>query len=247
MKNYSIIIPVYNEANILKSQIRRIVAGLNKLNLPVDYEILLVENGSRDNTRKLIGQLLKRYKNIRRICLPFPSYGQAFKEGIKKAKYSYIFQFDIDFWQVAFIRKAQTLLEDYDFVIGSKNLNGSKDNRSFFRRSISRLIEKIIEFHFNTELTDTHGIKALKKSVIGNLIADVKCSNHFFDSELLLRAAALGHSFAEVPVSLKEIRASRFPFYLRFGEVIKEFLLLMKVQLQKEKHLSLSYKFQATN
>ena len=234
MKPFSVIIPVYNEEKLLSSQIEKLLSGIKKLNLPVNFEILLVENGSTDNTCRIAARLADKFKNIKKICLSRPSYGRAFKAGIETASYPYIFQFDIDFWDVSFIAKSQMLLEKYDFVIGSKNLNGSRDHRSILRKLISRLLEKIIEIRFNSRLTDTHGLKALKKSVISEIIEEVKCSNHFFDSELLLKANSYGYSFAELPVSLKELRPSRFPFYLRFREVIKEFILLMSIKLKRQ-------------
>lgn len=249
MKNFSIIIPIYNEEKILKNQVLRIIQGINKLKLLLNYEIILVENGSTDDTCRIAKGLENEFKIIKRICLQFPSYGQAFKEGLKKAQYPYIFQFDIDFWDINFISKAQNLLEKYDFVIGSKNMNGSKDNRSIFRKLISKTIEKIIEMRFNTKLSDTHGLKALKKSIISGLIRDVKCGNHFLDSELLLRASAAKYTFTQLPVSLKELRQSRFPFYLRFAEVIKEFTLLMSIDLSRKNYtvLTNNYKLVPNN
>ena len=229
MRDFSIVIPVYNEAAILRRQVGRIVTSIDKLHFPVKYEIILVENGSTDNTCRVANRLKKKYKNLVHICLPFPSYGQAFKEGLRQASYPYVFQFDIDFWDAGFIQKAQGLLSKYDFVIGSKNLNGSRDDRPFTRRFISKLLEKIIDLRFGVSISDTHGLKAFKKSMTGPLIDRVICPNHFFDSELLLRAIRQGNTFCEIPVNLYELRSSRFSFLVRTKEVLSEFLTLMSV------------------
>lgn len=247
MKDFSIVIPIYNEEKLLQQEVERIVVRIKKLKLPVKFEILLIENGSVDKSGLIAKQLSRKFKQVKYFHLQDASYGQAFKHGIKMSKYDYIFQFDIDFWDVKFIAKSQNLLDNFDFVIGSKNLKASNDNRSAFRKTVSRLMEKIIELRFNTQLTDTHGLKALKKSIVSGLIEEIKCDNHFLDSELLLRATKYGFTFAELPVSLHELRQSRFPFYLRFFEAISEFMLLISININTKKILTTNYKLQTTN
>ena len=235
MKPFSIIIPVYNEAKILRGQVLRILAGLERLKLPVKYEILLVDNGSTDDTCKIAEDLEHRFQTVKHICLSSASYGRAYKKGLKLARYPYTFQFDIDFWDIKFIIKAQKLLDSYDFVIGSKNLNHSIDNRTVIRKVLSRILEKLINFRFNVSISDTHGLKAIRKSLTDKIIDKVVCPNHLFDSELLIRAIIDGSTFREVPVKLEEIRTSRFSFAVRTIEVIKEFALLMTIPLEKRK------------
>ena len=162
MKSLSIIIPVYNEEKLLKRQVERILAGIESLYPEIQFEIILVENGSCDNTARIACNLSKD-KRIQLVSVNRSSYGLAFKAGLLKAKFEVIFQFDIDFWDLKFISEAEKLLETYDFVIGSKNIDGARDLRPLKRRLLSRILEKAINLRFTVKISDTHGLKALKK------------------------------------------------------------------------------------
>ena len=227
MKSLSIIIPVYNEEKLLKRQTERILAGIESLYPEIQFEIILVENGSYDNTAEIASRLSED-KRIKVVSIKQPSYGLAFKAGLLKAKYQVIFQFDIDFWDLEFIRQADKLLETYDFVIGSKNIDGARDLRPIKRRLLSRYLEK-----------------AIKKEIVGRYIKDIVCQNHFFDSELMIRIALDGHSFKEIPVNLQELRNSRFPFLVRLREVTGEFMTLISLNLTpKEAKLPYAHRIQ---
>ena len=222
--------PVYNEEAILEKQIVKLIREIDKV-LPLsEYEIVLVENGSRDKTYQVAQKLAKLYSQIRVFHLENPSYGQAFKEGIKQARYDTVVQFDIDFWDTDFLDLSLLLLDRYDIVIGSKNLGTSKDSRPLTRRMLSKAIEIFLKVYFNVPFSDTHGMKAIRKKVILPLIDQVHSQNHFFDSELLILCHYLRYSFKELPVGLTEIRKTRFPFLIRAAETVKEFVRLVALK-----------------
>lgn len=230
MRNFSIIIPIYNEEEILQSQVEKLIKAIKRSGIKSKFEIILVENGSTDSTKSTASALTKKYKQIKLVTLHHPSYGMAFKEGIKQAKYNFLFQFDIDFWDVDFLEKSLSLLEKKDIVIGSKNLATSHDHRSFTRKAISRSIELIIQKSFHLPLTDTHGIKAFRKEKIQPFIATIKSSNHFFDTELLIRCYYANLTITELPVDLSELRKTRFSFITRSIDVIIELLHLLLIR-----------------
>lgn len=226
MRNFSIIIPVYNEKKLLASALTRLIARLDKTHRGL-YEIILSENGSTDNTLKLARRLARRYPFIRVIHSQLPSYGQAFRSGIYEAYYDTVVQFDLDFWDIRFLSLALELIKTHEIVIGSKNLTNSDDRRSLGRRITSKIIELLIKLRFGSVMTDTHGLKVLKRSTLLFQLPYILCPNHFFDSELLLRAEIAGANVAELPVSLREIRASRFSFFLRSRDVVSELFQLL--------------------
>jgi len=222
--------PVYNEEAILEKQIVKLIREIDKV-LPLsEYEIVLVENGSRDKTYQVAQKLAKLYSQIRVFHLENPSYGQAFKEGIKQARYDTVVQFDIDFWDTDFLDLSLLLLGRYDFIIGSKNLGTSIDRRPLTRKIFSKMLEFFLKFYFNVPFSDTHGIKAMKRQLILPLIDEVQSQNHFFDSELLIMCHYLRYSFKELPVSLQEIRGTRFSFLIRTVETLYEFIKLISVK-----------------
>ena len=63
MKQISIFIPVYNEEEIIIKNTRILIAYLT--NIKQDYEIVIVDNGSTDNTIKLGKQLDKDFKKLK--------------------------------------------------------------------------------------------------------------------------------------------------------------------------------------
>lgn len=230
MKSFSLIVPIYNEEEILRKQVVKLMSEVGRVLPCYEYEIVLVENGSTDNSLNIARKLASDFSQIRLVKLDKPSYGQAFKEGIRNAEFDYVFQFDIDFWDIEFVQLSLLLLNRYDFIIGSKNLGNSVDRRPVTRKLMSKLLEYFLKLYFRVPFSDTHGMKAMKRRLVLPFIDNVKSDNHFFDSELMIMCHYLKYSFKELPVSLSEIRGTRFSFLVRIFETISEFMALLKVK-----------------
>ena len=228
--SFSIVIPIYNEEEILEKQVKKLISEVDRVLPNSEYELVLVENGSTDNTLAVAKKLSNEISHINVVHLDNPSYGQAFKEGVREAKYDIVVQFDIDFWDTDFLDISLLLLGRYDFVIGSKNLGTSRDKRPLTRKILSKFLEVFLKYYFNVPFSDTHGIKAMKRKLILPFIDDVQSENHFFDSELLIMCHYQRYSFKELPVSLEEIRATRFSFLVRTMQTIREFVGLITVK-----------------
>jgi len=228
--SYSLIIPIYNEEQILEKQTRKLIEQVDRVLPHSEYEIVLVENGSTDNTLSLAKKLATEFSHIKVVTLAEPSYGQAFKEGVLQAQHDVVVQFDIDFWDTDFLDLSLLLLNRYDFIIGSKNLGTSKDQRPLSRRLMSKMLEFFLKTYFGVPFSDTHGMKAMKRRLILPLLDNVQSQNHFFDSELLIMCHYLRYSFKELPVSLEEIRGTRFSFLIRTLQTLKEFMGLIMVK-----------------
>ena len=92
----SIVIPVYNEEAILHAAIVDLRERLQDVSW--SYEIVLAENGSRDDTLKIAKSLAQKYGQVRFISVPEPNYGRALREGIEAAKGRYVLCDEIDLW-----------------------------------------------------------------------------------------------------------------------------------------------------
>lgn len=242
MSSISIVIPLYNEDKIVRRELRILKEGLSRVSLE-DYEILLIENGSTDNTKQIVDKLAKDDRKIRAFHLKKASYGNAIKKGIGEAKYENIFQFSIDFKSVDFIKKALELSPSFDIVVGSKLLPKSKDTRPLSRRLMTKLVAVLIKM-LGYEGTDTHGLKYYKRKEISSIIDKIEVKHHFFDTELILRAQKLGVKITEVPVVVEEIRRARFPLLIRAKQVFTELVQLMLVSKTFPKN-KVSYYFTA--
>lgn len=221
VKEISVVIPVYNEEKIVKQKLSILLKKLSDLDVK-DYEILVIENGSTDNTKKLLKKLSSKNNKLRTFFLKEANYGKALKKGIKEAKFENVFQFDIDFIDSSFLTRGLKEKSNFDILVGSKLLPGSKDQRPQERRIITRLMSFLVRL-LGYQGTDTHGNKMYKKSKISSTIDKVEARHHFFDTELLMRAQKLNINIKEIPVTVKEIRKTRFPFFARLYQTILGF------------------------
>ena len=71
--------------------------------------------------------------------------------------------------------------------MGSKRLADSDDNRSYFRVFISYIYTYILKLVFGTKLSDTHGMKAIKREAFSNKLNKIESDQWMFDTELLIR------------------------------------------------------------
>ena len=211
----SIVFPVHNEATILTKQIKLFLSQLKSYRLR-PKEIILVENGSHDGSWRVIQNLHRRYHFIKALHLPQASYGQAIKAGLIQAHSQVIFVFNVDFFDADFIRQALPLLKTADIVIGSKTLAASHDLRSPLRRLTTYFFNVFLRLALNYPGTDTHGIKAIKNTpLLRYCLHRSRTQNELFDTELIIRAHRWGAVLVELPVTITELRPTRYPWTRR--------------------------------
>ena len=73
----SIVIPAYNEEEILETEIKMLILALDEAFKQLRYEVILVENGSTDHTKSIATSLALLYPQIKVISLPEGNYGNA--------------------------------------------------------------------------------------------------------------------------------------------------------------------------
>ena len=80
--NFSIVIPIYNEEDILEESLNNIISICERTD--IDYEIIISENGSTDNTKNLAVEFEQSNSKIVLIKSDNPNYGEALKRGFLK-------------------------------------------------------------------------------------------------------------------------------------------------------------------
>lgn len=223
----TIIIPVYNEEAILVESITALTEALEPLGL--DYELLICENGSTDSTAALARALMAEHPQIRLESLPEASYGGALRHGIARACGPLVAIFNIDFWDVAFLQQSLELLQGCDLVVGSKAAPGSRDSRPSFRRMITRSFTLLLRFLFGFQGTDTHGIKAFRAGRVVPIVQACETNHEIFDTEIILRAHQAGLHLCEIPVSVQEMRPSRYSLWQRVPATFRDLIWLIRV------------------
>lgn len=203
----SIVLPARNEEQLIKNCLVDIYKFLDSKNY--GYEILVVVNGSTDNTEEIVKSLSSKNKNIKLINSK-SGYGQALKKGMQTAVGDYIVIFNVDFYDLNMLDLVDIDLYGKDFVIGSKMAHWSTDKRPILRRIVSTLFNIYLKMMFGFKGSDTHGIKIMKRSVIDAVLKKCKTVSGIVDTEFVIRAQKLGFKFADVPVYLEEVRLPRF-------------------------------------
>ena len=230
-KNFSIVIPIFNEEEILEDSTNAIFSLCKRME--IDFEIIFSENGSTDKTKAIAEELTNKHPEIKIISNPEPNYGNALKTGFKIAKNDLVISFDIDYYSESFLSEALKLESEYSGITASKRLGSSEDGRRFIRRLATNFFVILLKTLFGTKLSDTHGMKAIKKSEIEKFLPKVVSTQDIFDTELLIRIEKNGGKIKEVPAKVNEIRPSVSLIYKRIPRTLKS-LIKLRIIFYKE-------------
>ena len=129
----SIVIPIFNEEEILDERIAYLVPELE--NEFQQYEIILSENGSIDRTKELARQLDFKWEEVTALIDDgIADYGQALINGINACKYDKVSILELDYLDLDFLQRSYDMLDEYDFIIGSKKISPGIDQRPLKRK-----------------------------------------------------------------------------------------------------------------
>lgn len=223
MPSIAIVIPIHNEASFLVGAWERLQAELG--DVTADVSVVLVENGSTDDTAQVAASLGDGAVSV--INLPSPDYGAAMREGFLASAHSdWVVNFDIDYFSGAFV---QGLLDtDADVVIASKRAPGSDDRRTALRRLGTYGFNLILRMLFASRVSDTHGIKGFRGSVVREIVPLTQRTQDLFDTEVILRAESAGYRIEEVPVVVEELREARSSFVKRIPRTLRGLVQLRR-------------------
>lgn len=199
-KELSVFFPTYNE----EGNIERVVGGAKKVlgKVADKWEILIVEDGSKDKTPQITDNLAKRDKRVRVIHHnPNQGYGGALKTGFYNSKYELVAFTDSD-GQFDFSEIVNFVLKQKetgaDLVIGYYK----KRQVSKFKILTSKMWELAVFVLFGLHVRDIDcGFKLISKKVI-NKIPKLKSERGaFISSEFLIKAKKYGFKIVEIPVT----------------------------------------------
>ncbi len=159
----SVIVPCYNEQDNIQTCVDQIDEAFNSTR--VTHEVLLVNDGSTDETLSRAHKLYDSHKSVRIINLAH-NCGKtvALREGMRRARGDLVAFFDADLQYTPrdLVAMVSRLGNGIDFVNGSRDYNGYGASRTAF----SRLYNKVVQLIFRIDLVDSNcGIKVLKKEV----------------------------------------------------------------------------------
>jgi glycosyltransferase involved in cell wall biosynthesis len=228
----SVFLPAFNE----EGSIREVIIKTKKvLQMTVGkWEIVVVNDGSTDSSRKIIEGLQKEDPRIKLIDHnKNRGYGASFKSGLYNSKYDWIAFIDsdgqFDFSEITRFLEKQKETEA-DLVIGYYK----KRQVSRFKIITSKIWEFSVFILFGLKVRDIDcGFKLISKKVVDRIPRLESERGAFISSELLIKAKNNGFKIAEVPVThyprLKGMGTGR-----NLNVIIKSFVDLL--HLWKELH-----------
>ncbi len=190
----SIIIPAYNEEQVIREGLERLI----NLNLHLKYEILLINDGSTDNTAKIISEFpVKLYNHNTN-----KGYGAALKTGIRRAKGEKVIILDSDGQHDPNdIQKIVDMLEDYDMVIGERTDDSFQVKR---RQKGKKLIRMVGEYLVEQKLPDYNsGFRGFKRNLIHSML-HIMPNGFSFSTTSTLAFLKEGYSIGTFPIVVSE-------------------------------------------
>ena len=206
----SVVLPAHNEAELLETSVRTVVDGLRARGRP--FEVVVVENGSVDDTAAIAGRLAEELPEVSALSLGEANYGRALRAGLLAARGDVVVNFDVDWCDLAFLDRAVALVEEPGgpaVVVGSKRTQGTADTRPPLRRMVTWAFSSALRYGFGLQVSDTHGVKALRRADLAPIGEACRFGQDLFDTELILRAERSGLRSAEIPVEVVELRPAR--------------------------------------
>ncbi|HWP48962.1 MAG TPA: glycosyltransferase family 2 protein [Candidatus Limnocylindrales bacterium] len=202
----SVICPFYNEVEIIEQAIQQLLDQLKLLD--GEWELILVNDGSTDNSGQIAQQIAKDCPNLRVLGYPYNrGRGYALRTGIAAARGNIIITTEIDLsWGETIIQDligAMRKWPDADMIVASPNLpGGGYKNVPFKRVWLSRVGNRIIRACMANAATMNTGMtRAYRREAIQSL--PLYEDGKEFHLEVMLKAIAFGFKIREIPAILE--------------------------------------------
>ncbi len=198
----SIIIPAYNEASRLPNTLLQIDAFINTQ--PYQAEIIVVENGSNDDTLMVARQMIGKVSNLKVLHEEERGKGWAVRRGMQNARGDYRFICDADLSMPIeeLPRFFPPQLQDATIAIASREAPGAQRfNEPQYRHLIGRVFNGLVRLLLLPGLQDTQcGFKCFRADAAQRVFPLLTVKGWTFDAEALFIARRLGYSIQEIPI-----------------------------------------------
>jgi dolichyl-phosphate beta-glucosyltransferase len=200
----SIIIPAYNEEKRLPATLLDIEECMK--DFQESYEIIVVSDGSRDNTASVARELSSRVRNVR-VIENKENHGKGWvtKQGLLEAEGEWRLFMDADnSTTMREFKKLQPFTrEGYGVIIGSRGIRGAELHppQPLFRRIPGKIGNLIIQFLALPGIWDTQcGFKCFSQDATKRIFPLMRVGKWGFDVEALALARKFGFRIKEVPI-----------------------------------------------
>jgi glycosyltransferase involved in cell wall biosynthesis len=219
----SLVIPAYNEQARLPytlAEIKRHVCAER-----LEYEVIVVDNGSRDATSVVVQQAAIQFPRLRLMRTDRRGKGLAVRTGVLAAQGDVIVFADADLsWSVDELPRFQALVDERDaaLVIGSREGHGARRvGEPTYRHLMGRVFNRVVQYVAVPGIEDSQcGFKAFSRSAALAIFRRQRLDGFGFDVEILYLARRLGYPITVVPLHWEHKENSRV-------EPIRDTLLML--------------------
>ncbi len=192
----SIFFPAYNEEANLEETIRQALLAVQKIT--PTYELIIVNDGSKDKTGEIADRLAKENDKIKVVHHnPNQGYGAALWSGIQKAQYEYVFFTDTDLqFDLNELTELAKFIPEYKIVLGYR----APRKDPFIRLVNAKLWNFMNRLFFGLKIKDIDcAFKLMDRELVANL--NLKARGAMMSAEMLIQLQRKGIAIKEVPVS----------------------------------------------
>lgn len=217
----SVLIPAYNEKNNFEKGVLNQVTKYFK-NFPKSYEVIIVDDGSKDGSVDLLESFCKKNNNFKLIKNKHMGKASTVSKGVEEARGEFILFTDFD--QATPISEWEKLYpylqKNYQIVIGSREVKGSKrEKEPWYRHLMGRGFNFGVKLIAVKGISDTQcGFKAFEGKVAKKIFKKLQVykpkliNSAFtgaFDVEIIFIAQKFGYKIAEVPIEWAHVETDR--------------------------------------
>ncbi|KAL9630910.1 MAG: hypothetical protein Q9164_006178 [Protoblastenia rupestris] len=206
-EKYTVILPTYNERANLPIIIWLLARTFTENNL--DWEVIIVDDGSPDGTLEIAQQLQNLYTPSHIVLKPRAGklgLGTAYVHGLKYATGTYVIIMDADFsHHPKFLPKMISMQRERncDIVTGTRYAgDGGVYGWDLKRKLVSRGANLFADTVLRPGVSDLTGsFRLYKREVLETVISSTESKGYTFQMELITRAKGMGYKVAECPIS----------------------------------------------
>lgn len=199
-RSLSIVIPAYNEAGNIIGTLTNVAGALAAL--PLDAEIIVVDDGSRDETGDLVQRHAASLPSLRLLTNERNlGFGATYRRGVAAATCAHVVMVHGDnAWDADTLREFFSHTGDADIIIGyTRDMWRA---RPFARTLISKAFTALVNAITGRRLRYYNGLQIHRADVLKSLT--IQSTGYGFQAEVLVKALRLTRTYVEVPMRLME-------------------------------------------
>lgn len=197
----SVVIPAHNEEHRLPSTLRRLQEFLPTQGYT--FEVIIVENGSRDGTRGVVERARPGFAQLRLISMPQAGKGGAVRAGMLAARGAFRFMCDADLsMPIEEVGRFLPPRVEADVAIASREAQGARRfGEPAYRHLMGRVFAQAVKLIVLRGFEDTQcGFKCYRARAAQDVFSRQVLQGWTFDVEDLFLARRLGYSIVDVPI-----------------------------------------------